>query len=60
MLLVILIMSFLIIGERTNADAQAVTTNSLNNEETKLAADLLRLWDLESIIYIWYVNHSSN
>ena len=52
-LFVILIMSFRIMDESINVDAQVVTTNSLNDEETKLATDLLKLWDLESMIYIW-------
>ena len=56
MLFVILIMSFLIIGESTNAEAQVVTSDALNDGEIKLAADLLKFWDHESIIYIWYVN----
>ena len=56
MMFVILIMSFLIIGESTNVDAQVVTSDALNDGEIKLAADLLKFWDHESIIYIWYVN----
>ena len=52
-LFVILIMSFRIMDESISVDAQVVTTNSLNDEETKLATDLLKLWDLESMIYIW-------